>query len=520
MTRPTTGGGVTTLAQSTCAAAQLITTSTQRHMADKRNTEKASAERAYMQSQTRGALPPDIPASQGWDTSTKRTVLIIMLVGIVAILWISRRVIPWVILAAIVSYLLIPVVDLLTRLRIPRTVATLLIFAIVLIILILLPVFLVPVLVQQGSQVASFDVTAAASSFLAWLMRSLNELPIEINLLGISIPTGAVAEQIRSGFQQFTFVPTMAEVLSYLQQAITTATGIVSSTAALSVAVVGRIFSGVITALVIFFLSLYITKDFPSIRRYVEGLFPTSYQPELRELFLRIGYIWSSFFRGQIILSLVIGTLTWFVMSMIGMPGALLLGIVAGALEVIPNIGPIIATIPAVIIALLQGSSVLGAYGVSNVAFALIVIAISFLIQQAEGNILVPRIIGDSVNLHPVVVIVGVAVGFSAFGVLGAFLAAPTLATGRVVGGYVHAKLLDYPPFLRTPQGLRRRAKDYRFSATGEELAAEAHKAAPALTEAAHANPAASTPEADGGERNAAALVGPDSNSRVSSSAS
>ncbi len=489
----------------------------QLRMAEKRRDQEMGAERSpyppveHAPAQPGGALPPGIPASQVWDTATKRTVLIMMIVGIFFLLWVARNVIPWVILAAIVSYLLIPVVDLLTRIRIPRTVATLLVFAVMLILLILLPVFLVPVLVQQGSQVASFDVTGAASGFLNWLMRTLNELPDEVVFLGVSIPTGAAADQFRNGFQQITFVPTLAEVLSYLQQAITTATGIVTSTAALSVAVVARIFSVVITALVIFFLSLYLTKDFPSIKRYVENLFPLSYQPELRELFRRIGYIWSSFFRGQIILSLVIGTFTWGVMTLVGMPGALLLGIISGMLEVIPNIGPIIATIPAVVIALLQGSTVLEPYGVGHLSFALIVIAIYFIIQQAEGNILVPRIIGDSVNLHPVVVIVGVAVGFNAFGVLGAFLAAPTLATGRVVGSYVHAKLLDYPPFLRLPSVGRRRNKAYRFSATGEQLAAEAHKAAPAVAEAVP------TPENEGGERTTAALNSADKSSRVSS---
>lgn len=492
-------------------------------MADERKKELTSAESAaYLQSQAGGvAIPPWIPASHGWDTATKRTVLIIMLVGMIALLWIARSVLPWLIIAAIVSYLLNPVVDLLTRIRIPRTVATLLIFLFVLIIMVLLPVFLVPVLVQQGSQLASFDVTSVATSFLNWLMRTVNELPNEVTFFGISVPTGNVAEQFRTGFQQVTFVPTLAEVLNYLQQAITTATGIVSSTAALSVAVVARIFSGVITALVIFFISLYLTKDFPSIRRYVENLFPLSYQPELGELFRRIGYIWSSFFRGQIILSLVIGTLTWVVMTLVGMPGALILGLVAGALEVIPNIGPIIATIPAVIIALLQGSTVLAAYGVTNGTFALIVIAIYFLIQQAEGNILVPRIIGDSVNLHPVVVITGVAVGFSAFGVLGAFLAAPTLATGRVVGSYVHAKLLDYPPFLGKPPVPRRGPSAYRFSATGEQLAAEAQKAAPAVAEAAPSpapEPGRAGAHGENSERAAGTQGGADTTSRISSS--
>lgn len=425
----------------------------------------------------------EIPASQGWDTSTKRTVVLLLLVTVVFTLWLSRAVLPWVIFAGILSYLLHPIVDLLTRIRVPRSVATILVFLVVLVLMILLPIFLVPALINQGRQLASFDVSGTATSVFNWMLRTLEDLPEQVTIVGFEIPTGNVVEQFEAGFRQVTFVPTLAEVLSYIQQGIATATGIVTSTAVLSVTVVSRIVQGLITAIVIFFISLYLTKDMPVIRRYVEGLFPESYQPELRELFRRIGYIWASFFRGQIVLSTIIGVITWIVLTLVGMPGALILAITAGALEVIPNIGPIIATIPAVIVALIQGSTVLSEYGVGNVGFALIIIGIYFIIQQAEASIVVPRIIGDSVNLHPVVIICGVAVGYSVFGILGAFLAAPVLASARQVGSYVHAKLLDYPPFHDQPRlGEARAPKPYRVRVTGGQLATEATRVAPPVS--------------------------------------
>ena len=153
------------------------------------------------------------------------------------------------------------------------------------------------------------------------------------------------------------------------------------------------------------------------------------------------------------------------------MPGALILGILAGTLEIVPNLGPTLAMIPAVIVALIQGSEVLRPLGIDNVSFALITIAIYFIIQQLENNIVVPRVIGDSVNLHPVVVICGVVVGLNVGGILGAFLAAPVLASLRVIGGYIHAKLLDYPPF----QGgsfpaAKPKQRSYRRTVKGEEL--------------------------------------------------
>jgi predicted PurR-regulated permease PerM len=167
----------------------------------------------------------------------------------------------------------------------------------------------------------------------------------------------------------------------------------------------------------------------------------------------------------------VIGTTTWIALEAAGMPGALILGIVAGVLEVVPNLGPTMAMIPAIIVALIQGSDVLRPMGIDNFSFALITVGIYFIIQQLENNVVVPRVIGDSVNLHPVVVICGVVVGFSVGNILGAFLAAPVIASLRVVGGYIHAKLLDYPPFQdgRFPTRNQRRLS-YRRVVKGEEL--------------------------------------------------
>jgi len=185
-----------------------------------------------------------------------------------------------------------------------------------------------------------------------------------------------------------------------------------------------------------------------------------------------MGHVWQGFFRGQVTLSLVIGFTTWAALSLLSMPGALVLAIVAGVMEIIPNLGPILAMIPAVIVALIQGSDNQALMEFGRLGFALMVVAVYFLIQQIENSIVVPRVIGDSVNLHPVVVMCGVVVGFSMGGVLGAFLAAPVIATARVLGSYIHAKLLDYPPFQVRTARLSSAAelRTYRRIVTGDEL--------------------------------------------------
>lgn len=425
--------------------------------------------------------------SSQWDAATKRTVIVLMLIAGIGLLWISRSVIPILVIAGIVAYLLSPIVGLLERIRVPRAVSTAVLFVLLLVLVILLPLLLAPIFVAQLASI-NFDVQLTALRLINWMGDTIYNLPDSIEVAGIEIPLTGLNEQIQAGLEELTFFPSVADILNYIQQFISTATTLVTSTAAISFSVVGSVVSFFISFIVLFFISLYWTKDAPAIRAYVEGLFPQSYQSELVDLLRRIGYTWQSFLRGQLVLSFVIFLTTWLVLSAVGMPGALLLGILAGVLEVIPNLGPIIAMIPAVIIALIQGSDVLAPYGIGHFGFALITIAIYFIVQQLENNILVPRIIGGVVNLHPIVVMCGVIVGFQLAGILGALFAAPVLSTMRIVGSYIYAKLLDVPPFegQDLPAKKSGRTEVYRRTVTGEELAARdrARKGLPASVRA------------------------------------
>jgi phosphoglycolate phosphatase len=113
-------------------------------------------------------------------------------------------------------------------------------------------------------------------------------------------------------------------------------------------------------------------------------------------------------------------------------------------LEAIPTFGPILATIPALLVAFFRGSIYLP---ISPFWFAALVLGIYTIIQQVENAYLVPRIMGRRLQLHPVVVFIGVLAGGLIAGALGVLLAAPIVATFRVLLRYVYAKLLDQNPF-------------------------------------------------------------------------
>lgn len=386
-------------------------------------------------------------AGASWDVATKRTVFIILVILGAGVLWISRPVIPLLMVSGIIAYVLSPIVEFARRLRIPRGISILMLYGLVLAGLVVLPLLMGPVLLRQLQVMTDFDVNDTASALLHWVTERFNRLPATIHLLGFQIPVVAVAQDVQENVVQSIALANLTFILGSLQQVAGAATSVVGSTAAIGWSLAGSVVQLFVLFVLTFCMSLYLTKDAPLVRDYVQGLFPRSFQPELAELLRRIGDTWTSFLRVKLMLSLGIGLVMWLVLELVGMPGALILAIVAGVLEIIPSLGPTLATVPAIMVALIQGSHVLNAYGIDNLGFALVTVALYFSVQQLENILIVPRVIGNSVNLHPIVVFCGVAVGFNLAGIWGAFFSVPLIASLRIIAGYVHAKLLDRPPF-------------------------------------------------------------------------
>ena len=162
-------------------------------------------------------------------------------------------------------------------------------------------------------------------------------------------------------------------------------------------------------------------------------IFPERYRREVSTLGQSVARVWNAYIRGEFAMAVIIGITTGVVAWLLGIPGAFGLGLIAGVLEVIPTFGPIIATIPAVLVALVQGST---RFELNNVVFALLVILAYILIQQLESQLVAPRVLGDAVQLPALVVLLAITVGFQVAGVLGAILAVPTVATARVLTRY------------------------------------------------------------------------------------
>jgi predicted PurR-regulated permease PerM len=192
--------------------------------------------------------------------------------------------------------------------------------------------------------------------------------------------------------------------------------------------------SFVIGLVVIPFWLFYILHDESQVKAGVLRALPRQLRADVRCVARLIDDVLSAYIRGQLLLVLFVGGMATVALFLIGVPFALVLGIVAGIFEILPYVGPILGAIPAVLVALL-----------SDPVSALWVAAAFFAIQQVENLVLVPRIAGESVQLHPAMVMVVLVIGNELAGFLGMLIAVPVAATIRDVFKYLYLRLLDEP---------------------------------------------------------------------------
>jgi len=169
-------------------------------------------------------------------------------------------------------------------------------------------------------------------------------------------------------------------------------------------------------------IAFYVLKDQEFFLRLWEKILSTIMPPKgkdtLREILHDIHKVISNFFRGQLLDGLIVGILSTIALFIIGIDFAIFIGMFAGIANVIPYFGPIIGIIPAVAMALLDGS----------IAKALLAVVVLLIIQQIDGAVIAPRVVGNSVGLHPVFVLLAVIIGGKYFGIIGMLMAVPIAA--------------------------------------------------------------------------------------------
>jgi len=240
---------------------------------------------------------------------------------------------------------------------------------------------------------------------------------------------------------------------------ILTSVGSFSGTA---VGIFGSAVSNLINFILLLSMMAYLMSDGRNIIRKGVELTPPDYRNDVERLLYELASVWNAYLRGQLLQSTLVGIIVFIAATALGLPNAPILGLLSGIGEFIPNIGAFIALVPAVILALFAETSNIG---LSGPAFALVVAVIwTLFIQQFSGLVLQPRIMGDSLNLHPLVIIIAVIAGASIAGAFGVILAAPMAASIRVLADYTYGKLMDIDPFPAYELEQKRQKKPGRLS--------------------------------------------------------
>lgn len=185
----------------------------------------------------------------------------------------------------------------------------------------------------------------------------------------------------------------------------------------------GTLASALAGAVVVVFLALYLATMPEPVVRWVIRLFPPNQRPRTREVLSEIRLNLLDWLKGRLISMTIVGVLSIIALYVIGVPGAISLGIFAGLISFIPYIGPIVSVVPPALLTL-GGTP----------TDALWVLLAYLGIQQIESYLLTPMVMEEVASLHPAVVVASVAAFGAAFGIIGAVLALPiTLAAGVLV---------------------------------------------------------------------------------------
>lgn len=184
--------------------------------------------------------------------------------------------------------------------------------------------------------------------------------------------------------------------------------------AAQAVTIVVGLVSGVVDLFLILIIALYLLLDARRIRTTGLRLVPIGQREQIESVESEVVRVFGAYLRGQLVLAVIVGAAATTTLLVLGVPYAFVLGVFAGMAELIPMLGPILGAVPAVLVALFQ-----------PFPLVLWVVLAFIVIQQLESNLLVPRISGHAVGLHPLAAMLVLLVGFEVAGIVGALFAVP-----------------------------------------------------------------------------------------------
>lgn len=291
----------------------------------------------------------------------------------------------------LVSFILNPVVSWLAEhpsLRIPRAASIAIIYLAFAIVVVLAIIFLAPTALTQLSDLARRlpELASQAPPAIAWLESQFERIGAPVNV-------------------DATLRAAVASLQSYATTIVQNALGIFTS-----------LLGFVANLLFVLILGFYFTLDGPRLRAILKGVIPPAYQDEARYFAQSVDRTFGGFMRGQLIQSVAIGVGTLVVMTILGLNFALVASLFAAVFMLIPLVGPFLALLPPLLIAIIQ-----------TPALATWVFVALFIYQFVVVNVIMPRLLSDSLDMHPLLVLAAILLSVKVAGFWGAFFGIPVV---------------------------------------------------------------------------------------------
>lgn len=311
------------------------------------------------------------------EISHRTIIFTVLFLAFLAFLYVISDIILQVFVSLLIMTILNPTVSKLEKYKVPRVASVLIVYAIVIAVIILVGALMIPPLVEQ------------TTIFAASLPRYFSEL---------NLPFG-IEDQ---------FTSQITQVISQLPSQV--------------IRIGVTVFSNIFFVFAVFIFALYFLLARKNLDSQMSYFLKKEHIEKIDRVLVLLERDLGGWARGQLFLMILVGTSTYIGLFILGVPFALPLALLAGILEIIPNLGPIAASVPVILV----GFGVSPLTGFASAALA-------FLVQQVENYVFVPKVMEKSANVSPIITLISLLIGFRLAGIPGAILSIPVVITTRVI---------------------------------------------------------------------------------------
>lgn len=332
----------------------------------------------------------------------------LLLLGIIGWLMLQFWIIgPPIVIAIAVIYVLNPVVTRLENRGVARWMGSCLSYTVLLGVLTLIGFLMLPSIAEQGRQLAD-DFPSIYDD----LATDLESIADDLGLSAVDVPSYAELQDSIADTQGDFFSDQLTEITD------------------ITLSVLETLFLLILAPVVAF----YVLLDLPTLRRKATELIPERHRAETAHVANQLGNAIGGFLRGQVLVALIVGVMTSFGFWLVGLPFWLLIGMIAGLLNIIPFVGPWVGGTLGVLVAL----------ATTDLQTALWTGLVALIVQQIDNHFVSPTVLRATVRLHPALIILGLIAGASLGGFWGVVLTVPLMATVKIITGHFwRTRVLD-----------------------------------------------------------------------------